>query len=192
MIWFWACSQRNESRSESRFGSRSASWLGSWFELRAFTSIANAVPITNRICEVIFCSYCAVCADWPRTAHISKMRTHESRSERALRSHVLRTRLSMRITTQNALYFTFQKRVSKAWFERALRSQRGKSGFKIRKGSESRSETASGTWFVPLWTGPVFNTTHIAHTYTPVGVLLGTRFDINSNEFPGAISMKAY
>ena len=59
-----ACSQRNESRSESHPGSRSASWLGSWFELRAFTSIANAVPITNRICalRVIFCSYWA---DWP-------------------------------------------------------------------------------------------------------------------------------
>ena len=48
----WACSQRNESRSESRFGLRSASWLGSWFELRGFTSIANAVPITNRICTL--------------------------------------------------------------------------------------------------------------------------------------------
>ena len=48
----WACSQRNKSRSESRFGSRSASWLGSWFELRAFTCIANAVPIMNRICAL--------------------------------------------------------------------------------------------------------------------------------------------
>ena len=52
--WMWhrGCSQRNESRSESHFGSRSASWLGSWFELRAFTSIANAVSITNRICAL--------------------------------------------------------------------------------------------------------------------------------------------
>ena len=48
----WACSQRKESCSEIRFGSRSASWLGSWFELHAFTSIANAVPITNRICAL--------------------------------------------------------------------------------------------------------------------------------------------
>ena len=48
----WACSQRSESRSESRFESRSASWLGSWFELRAFICIANAVPITNRICTL--------------------------------------------------------------------------------------------------------------------------------------------
>ena len=48
----WACSQRNESRSESRFRSLSASWLGSWFQLCAFTSIANAFPITNRICTL--------------------------------------------------------------------------------------------------------------------------------------------
>ena len=51
-IPLWACSQRNESRSESRFGSWSASWLGSWFELHVFTCIANAVPITNRICAL--------------------------------------------------------------------------------------------------------------------------------------------
>ena len=46
------CSQRNESSSERRFGSRSALWLGLWFELRAFTCIANAVPITIRICAL--------------------------------------------------------------------------------------------------------------------------------------------
>ena len=41
-------------------------------------------------------------------------------------------------------------RITKAWFERTLCSQRGKSGFQIRKWSESRSETAFRTW-----TGPV-------------------------------------
>ena len=51
-VTHWLCSQRNESRSERRFGSRSASWLGSWFELRAFTCIANAVPITIRSCAL--------------------------------------------------------------------------------------------------------------------------------------------
>ena len=63
-------------------------------------------------------------------------------------------RLSRRIVIQNALLY----RVSKAWFERALHSQRFRSGFQfqIRKRSESRSETAFGTWFVPLWTGPLF------------------------------------
>ena len=39
-------------------------------------------------------------------------------------------------------------------FERALRSQRVKSGFQVSKGSESRSETAFGAWFAHLWTGP--------------------------------------
>ena len=39
-----------ESRSESRFGS--ASGLVLWFELCAFTSIATAVPIKNRICAL--------------------------------------------------------------------------------------------------------------------------------------------
>ena len=34
---------------------------------------------------------------------------HESRSERALRSQVLRIRLSRQIAIQNALSFTFQK-----------------------------------------------------------------------------------
>ena len=45
-------------------------------------------------------------------ARISKMHTRESRSERALRSQVLRIRLSMQIseiTIQNALFFAFQK-----------------------------------------------------------------------------------
>ena len=53
-------------------------WLGSWFELRAVTSIANAVPITNRICAL----------RGNILLRISKMHTHESRSERALRSRV--------------------------------------------------------------------------------------------------------
>ena len=37
---------------KGRFGSWSASWLCSWFKLRAFTCIANAFPITNRICAL--------------------------------------------------------------------------------------------------------------------------------------------
>ena len=45
-------------------------------------------------------------------------------------------------------------RISKAWFERPLHSQRVKSGFQIRNGSETRSETAFRTWFARLWTGP--------------------------------------
>ena len=40
--------------------------------------------------------------------------------------HTARIRLSTRNTIQNALYFVFQKPVPKAWFERALRSTKGK------------------------------------------------------------------
>ena len=46
--WHWACSQRSESCSESCFGSQSTSWL----ELRAFTSIATTIRITNGICAL--------------------------------------------------------------------------------------------------------------------------------------------
>ena len=48
----WLCSHGLESRSKRRFGSRSKSWLGSWFELCAFTCIANAFPITLGICAL--------------------------------------------------------------------------------------------------------------------------------------------
>ena len=100
--------------------------------------------ITNRICALrgnIF------------SARIFKMCMHESRSEGALRSQVLGIRLSRRIMIQNAPL----SHVSKARFERALRSQRVKLGFQIRKGSESQeSKTAFGMRFSPLWTEPVF------------------------------------
>ena len=81
----WLCSHGLESRSERRFGSRSKTRLGSWFELRAFTCIVNAFPITIRICalRVIVCSYCvdSAHADWPMrlcmaSARIFKMHTH--------------------------------------------------------------------------------------------------------------------
>ena len=80
--------------------------------------------------------------------------THESCSEIALRSQVLRiiVRLSRRITIQMPFFVC----VSRAWFERALNSQKVKTGYQIRKGSESQSKTAFGTWFTPLWTGPIF------------------------------------
>ena len=95
---------RNESHSKSRFGSWSASWLGSWFELCVFTSTANAVSITNRIFalrrNILFLlrsphwlTHACIAS-----ARISKMHTHESRSERAFRSHVLRIGLSRWIT----------------------------------------------------------------------------------------------
>ena len=79
------------------------------------------------------------------SVRISKMHTHKPRSERALCSQVFRIRLSRRITIQNTLFS-----VSKAWFEIDLRWPRVKSSFQIRKGSESWSKTAFGTWFIPL------------------------------------------
>ena len=82
----WLCSHGLESRSERCFGSRSKTWLGSWFELRAFTCIASAFPITIRICA-LGGNYFAptaqsVRADWPMclcmaSARIYKMHTHE-------------------------------------------------------------------------------------------------------------------
>ena len=68
-LWKWLCSHGPESRSERHFGSQSETWLGSWFELRAFTCIANWTPSQSwsgpAHCKVIFCSYCVVHADWP-------------------------------------------------------------------------------------------------------------------------------
>ena len=83
-------------------------------------------------CEVIFCSYCLTHA-WLQLAFPKC--THESRSERALRLHVLESGF-LRGSRSKTPFF----RVSKAWFERALRSQRVKSGFQIRKGPKRLSE----------------------------------------------------
>ena len=136
------CSHGLESRSERRFGTRSKTWLESWFELRAFTWATNAFPITIRICalRVIFCSYTtqSARADWPMRlcmvlARIFKMHTHESRSERALRSHGLESGFQGGSRSKTPFLSRF-KRVSKAWFETALRSHGLKSGFQIRKG----------------------------------------------------------
>ena len=137
---WWLCLHENESRSERRFGSRSKTWLGSWFELRAFTCIANAFPITIRILRTARYYFAPTAqsarADWPMrlcicmaSARIFKMHTHESRSERALRSHVLESGFLGGSRSKTPFF-----RVSKAWFETALRSQGLKSGFQIRKG----------------------------------------------------------
>ena len=47
-VLHWLCSHGLESRSERRFRSRSKTW----YELRAFTCIVNAFPITIRICAL--------------------------------------------------------------------------------------------------------------------------------------------
>ena len=105
-------------------------------------------------CEVIFCSYCAVRADWPMHGFSAHFQNAHARI-------TFRKSFAFTCPQNQAFYMDHDPKrpffhVSKAWFERALRSQRVKSGFQIRKGSESCSEMAFGTWFVPLWTGPEF------------------------------------
>ena len=111
--------------------------------IRAFTCIANAYPITIRICALrgnillllrsprALIDPCAYA--WP-SAHIFKMHTHESHSERALRSHVLESGFLGGSPSKTPLFLRFKMHVSKAWFETALRLQGLKSGFQIRKG----------------------------------------------------------
>ena len=132
----WLCSHGQESCSEKRFGSRSKTWLG----LRAFTCIANAFPITIRICALqgnillLLRSLCALidpCAYilCMASARIFKMHTHVPRSERASCSHVLESGFLGGSRSKTPFFC-----VSKAWFETALRSHGLKSGFQIRKG----------------------------------------------------------
>ena len=72
------------------------------------------------------------------------MHTHKSHSERALCSQVLRIRLSRQIAFPNALFSRFKSLIWKSFaFTKG----------NIRKGSESWSKTAFGTWLAPLWTG---------------------------------------
>ena len=129
MTQLWLCSHENESRSKRRFGSWSKMWLGSWFELRAFTCIANAFPIRIRICalrgNILFLLRS------PRwLTHAWLQRAHARITFRKSFAFTCRRiRLSTQITIQNALFSHI-----KAWFETALRSQGLKSGFQIRKG----------------------------------------------------------
>ena len=169
MIWFWPV-HKETNHVPKAVSDRDPvpDWVRDLNYVHS-QALQTPVPITNRICEVIFCSYCAVCADWPRTRPMHGFSAHFQNAHARI---TFRKSFAFTCPQNQAFYadhdprrplFHVSKARSKAWFERALRSQRGKSGFQIRKGSESRSETASGTWFVPLWTGPVFNTTHIAH-----------------------------
>ena len=108
-------------------------------DLNYVRSHASQTPSQSRTgsahCEVkIFCSYCAVRADWPM--HGLSVHFQNAHAWITFRNSFAftcpRIRLSTRITIQNDLLF--QKHVSKAWFEKALCSQRIKSGFQIRKG----------------------------------------------------------
>ena len=111
------CSHGLESRSEKHFGSRSKTRLGSWFELCAFTCIANAFPITIRICtlrgNILFLlrSPRWLTHAWLQhgfSAHFQNAHTRFTvRNCFAFRCP--RIRLSRRIMIQNALFFAFQK-----------------------------------------------------------------------------------
>ena len=155
----WLCSHGLESRSERRFGSRSKTWLGSWFELRVFTCIANAFPITIRICALrgnIFFSYCAVCADWPM--HGFSMASEHGFSAHFQNVHARitfrksfaftcpRIRLSRRITIQNALFSCFKTRF-KSLIWNSFAFTWAKIRLSNQERAESRSETSFGTWF---------------------------------------------
>ena len=121
----WLCSHRLESRSKRRFGSRSKTWLGSWFELRAFTCIANAFPITIRICALrgnillllrsprALIDPCAYAWLQEPSARIFKMHTHESRYERALRWHVLESGFLGGSRSKTPFIFAFQNAFQK-------------------------------------------------------------------------------
>ena len=91
-------------------------------------------------CEIIFCSYCAVRADWPMhgfsmaSACISKNAHSRITFRKSFAFTCPRIRLSTRIAIQKRPFFRISKRISKAWFETALHLQRLKSGFQIRKG----------------------------------------------------------
>ena len=152
------CSQRNESRSERRFGLRSAAWLGSWFELCAFTCIANAFPITIRICALrgnilVPTAQSALIDPCIASARTSKMHTHESRSERALRSHVLESGF-LRGSRSKTPFFSHFKTCFKSLIWKSFAFTKGKIMLSNQERAESRSEMSFGTWFVLLWTGP--------------------------------------
>ena len=100
-------------------------------------------------CEIIFCSHCA----WLQhgfSARISKMHTHESHSERALRSHVLESGFLRESRSKMPFFSRFKSLIWNSFvFTRA------KIRVSNQERTESRSETSFGTWFVLMWTGPV-------------------------------------
>ena len=114
----WLCSHENESRSERCFGSRSKTWLGSWFELRAFTCIANAFPITIRICalqgNILFLlrSPCWWTHAWLQHGFSAHFQNAHARImfRKSFAFTCPRIRLSTRITIQNALFSRFKTR----------------------------------------------------------------------------------
>ena len=151
MYTHWLCSHGLESCSERRFGSRSKTWLGSWFELRAFTCIANAFPITIRICalrgNILFLLRKSTLIDpCMASARISKMYTHKSRFERALHSHVLESGFLGGSQSKTPLFSRFKTRF-KSLIWNSFAFTWAKIRLSNQERAESHSETSFGTWF---------------------------------------------
>ena len=91
-------------------------------------------------CEVIFCSYCAVRADWPMhgfSAHFQNAHSWIT-FQKSFAFTCPRIRLSMRITIQNALFSHFKTRFkSLIWKSFAFTSA------KIRLSNQERAESHS-------------------------------------------------
>ena len=134
-------------------------------DLNYVHSQALQTPFQSRTgsahCEVIFCSYCTVCTEWP-------MHGFSAHFQNAHVQITFRKSFAFTCPQNQAFYVDHDPKrtffhISKAHFKSPIwksfvLSQRVKSciaGFQIRKGSESRSETAIGMWFIPLWTGPL-------------------------------------
>ena len=81
------------------------------------------------------------------------MRTHESRSERALSPHVLESGFLRGSRSKTPLFSHFKTRF-KCLIWNSFAFTRAKIRLSNQERAESRSETSFGTWFVLMWTGP--------------------------------------
>ena len=107
-------------------------------------------------CEVIFCSHCAVRADWPMHGFSAHFQNAYARItfRKSFAFTCPRIRLSTRITIQNALFSHF-KTSFKSLIWNSFAFTRAKIRLSNQDRAESRSETSFGTWFVLMWTGPL-------------------------------------
>ena len=132
-------------------------------DLNYMRSHALQMPSQSRSgsahCEIIFCSYCAVRADWPMhgfsvaSARISQMHMHESRSERALCAHVLESGF-LHVSRSKKPFFSHFKTRFNSLIWNSFAFTRAKIRLSSQKRAESHSKMPFGTWFVRMWTGP--------------------------------------
>ena len=99
-------------------------------------------------CEVIFCSYCAVRADWPMHGFSAHFQNAHARItfRKSFASGFLRESRS-----KTPLFSRFKSLI---WNSFAF--TRANIRLSNQESAESRSETSFGTWFVLMWTGPMF------------------------------------